>query len=153
MNVRECDVLVVGAGPAGSVSAKFAAQNGADVLMIEKRPEIGSPVRCGEGVSKRWQEKVGIRIDRRWVAREISAASIYSPDGTRLVIDAEKAGNEVGMVLERDLFDKALAEDAAKAGADIMLRTAAVDVIREGERIVGVKAKSMGETLTIKAKG
>lgn len=47
-----CDVLVVGAGPSGSMTSKWAAKNGAHVIMIEKRQEIGSPVRCGEGISK-----------------------------------------------------------------------------------------------------
>jgi digeranylgeranylglycerophospholipid reductase len=39
------DVVVVGAGPAGSVAAKNAAAD-CDVLLVEKRQEIGSPVRC-----------------------------------------------------------------------------------------------------------
>ncbi|MCI4337185.1 MAG: FAD-dependent oxidoreductase, partial [Thermoplasmata archaeon] len=48
------DVLIVGAGPAGTMTAKYAAKNGARTLVIEKRQEIGSPVRCGEGMSKDW---------------------------------------------------------------------------------------------------
>ncbi len=40
------DVIVVGAGPAGSIAARTAARNGLDVLLIEKRQEIGDPVRC-----------------------------------------------------------------------------------------------------------
>ena len=50
---RKCDILVIGAGPAGSMAARTAAQQGVDVLMIEKRQEIGVPVRCAEGESKR----------------------------------------------------------------------------------------------------
>jgi digeranylgeranylglycerophospholipid reductase len=46
------DVLVIGAGPAGSIAAKTAAEKGLDVLLIEKRQEIGDPVRCAEGVNK-----------------------------------------------------------------------------------------------------
>jgi digeranylgeranylglycerophospholipid reductase len=46
------DVVIVGAGPAGSMTAKWAAKGGAKVLMIEKRQEIGSPGRCGEGISR-----------------------------------------------------------------------------------------------------
>ena len=46
------DVVVVGAGPAGSMAAKTAAENGLNVLLVEKRQEIGTPVRCAEGVSK-----------------------------------------------------------------------------------------------------
>ena len=42
------DVLVVGSGPAGSTAARFAAEAGASVLMIERRSQVGVPVRCGE---------------------------------------------------------------------------------------------------------
>ena len=44
------DVIVVGAGPAGAMAARHAAEGGASVLLIEKRQEIGDPVRCAEGV-------------------------------------------------------------------------------------------------------
>ncbi|EQD42600.1 geranylgeranyl hydrogenase, partial [mine drainage metagenome] len=72
------DVLVIGAGPAGSMTAKWAAQNGARVLMIEKRQEIGSPVRCGEGMSKSWLSEVGITRGK-WINLEVEGARIYSP--------------------------------------------------------------------------
>jgi digeranylgeranylglycerophospholipid reductase len=49
---RDVDVLVIGAGPTGATAAKFAALGGARTLLIEKRAEIGTPVRCGEGVAK-----------------------------------------------------------------------------------------------------
>ena len=55
------DVVVVGAGPAGSLTARHAAEGGASVLMIEKKPEIGAPLRCAEGVSKEGLKKVGIK--------------------------------------------------------------------------------------------
>ena len=41
----EYDVIVVGAGPGGCIAAKVAAENGFRVLMLEKRQEIGAPVR------------------------------------------------------------------------------------------------------------
>jgi digeranylgeranylglycerophospholipid reductase len=46
------DVIVVGAGPAGSATAKAAADKGAEVLVLEKRSEIGVPVQCGEAFGK-----------------------------------------------------------------------------------------------------
>ena len=45
------DTVVVGAGPGGSTTARFAAKNGARTLLLEKREEIGVPVRCGEGIA------------------------------------------------------------------------------------------------------
>jgi len=41
-------LVVVGAGPAGSTTARFAAEAGASVLMLERRAKVGVPVRCGE---------------------------------------------------------------------------------------------------------
>jgi digeranylgeranylglycerophospholipid reductase len=145
------DVLVVGAGPAGSMAAKWAAMSGAKVLMIEKRQEIGSPVRCGEGMSKDWLKEVGITPSNRWINVEVEGARIFSPSEKVLEINEKHAGNEVGYVVERDAFDKALAIDAANAGVDVMLKTAATGVIKENGKIVGMKAKRFGEPFEIRA--
>ena len=42
------DVIIIGGGPAGSTVARYAAANGADVLVIDRRDPIGSPLQCGE---------------------------------------------------------------------------------------------------------
>jgi len=144
------DVLVIGAGPAGSMTAKWAAKRGAKVLMIEKRQEIGSPVRCGEGMSKDWLKEVEIKPGR-WINLEVEGARIYSPCENVFEINERHAGNEVGYVVERDEFDKQLAIDAANAGVDVLLKTAAVSLLKEGNRVVGVKAKAFGEPFEIRA--
>jgi len=58
---EEYDVVVVGAGPGGSIAARTAAED-CDVLLIEKRQEIGSPVRCAEGVDIRLVAKYIVLI-------------------------------------------------------------------------------------------
>lgn len=45
---NEYDIVVVGAGPAGTVAARYAAQNGVSVLILEKDRDVGYPVRCAE---------------------------------------------------------------------------------------------------------
>ncbi|OPY31002.1 MAG: Digeranylgeranylglycerophospholipid reductase [Methanomassiliicoccales archaeon PtaU1.Bin124] len=145
------DIVVVGGGPAGSMTAWRAAKAGAKVLMIEKRQEIGSSLRCAEGISHKGLYKVGITPDPKWVSTEVAGARLVSPGGHLLQIDEKSAGNEVGMVLERHMFDKYVASEAARAGAEIMLKTSAVDVIKENGKVTGVKAVSYGEPLTIKA--
>lgn len=148
--MAEYDVVVVGAGPAGSMTAKWAAKGGARVLLIEKRQEIGSPVRCGEGISRSWLDSVGITLDAKSVAREVKGAKIVAPNGSSFYLSEKMAGNEVGIVLERVFFDKLLARDAVKAGADLMLKTSAVKLLKTGDKVTGVKIKSWGETKDIK---
>ena len=147
---RTTDVLVIGAGPAGSMTAKWAAKKGARVVMLEKRQEIGSPVRCGEGMSKDWLADVGIRPGR-WVNLEVEGARIYSPSEKVFEINEKQAGNEVGYVVERDEFDKQLAIDAANAGVEILLKTSAVAILKEHGRVVGAKIKQFGEPYEIRA--
>jgi digeranylgeranylglycerophospholipid reductase len=147
---RTTDVLVIGAGPAGSMTAKWAARHGARVVMIEKRQEVGSPVRCGEGMSKEWLGEVGIRPGK-WINVEVEGARIFSPSEKVFEINEKHAGNEVGYVVERDGFDKQLAIDAANAGAEVVLKTAAVGILKEGGRVVGARVKQFGETYEIRA--
>ena len=152
MKTYTCDVVIVGAGPGGSMAAKYCAQGGMDTILIEKKAEIGAPLRCAEGVSKSWLDEVGIVPDKTWIRADMKGAIIKSTKGTSYQLDESKAGNEVGYVLERPLFDKALARDAANAGAKIMMRTSCTGVIRENGKLVGIKAKSMGEEIEIRAK-
>ncbi len=148
----EYDVLVVGAGPAGSCAAQYAAEAGCDTLLIEKRPEIGTPVRCGEGIAKRWLDEIELEPSSRWVANEIDGARIISPDGSTLFVDEAQAGNECGFVIERDIFDRTLARRAARAGADIMVKTQARSLLKDGDAVAGARCEHMGEQFDIRAK-
>ena len=148
--MAEYDVVVVGAGPAGSMTAKWAAKGGARVLMVEKRQEIGSPVRCGEGISRSWLDSVGITLDAKSVARQVKGAKIVAPNGSSFYLSEKMAGDEVGIVLDRVFFDKLLARDAVKAGSDLMLKTSAVKLLKTGDKVTGVKIKSWGETKDIR---
>lgn len=146
---RDYDVVIVGAGPAGSMTAKWAAKNGARVLMVEKRQEIGSPVRCGEGISRAWHESVGLRMDKKSLAWEVKGAKIVSPNGSSFFLSEKMAGDEVGMVIDRVFFDKLLAADAVRAGSDLQLKTSATKLLKEEGRVVGVRVKSMEGTRDI----
>ena len=145
------DVLVVGAGPSGSTAARFAAKAGCRTLMIEKRAEIGVPIRCGEGIAKGWLEEIGVPPSAKFVLHEVEGARVFAPDGACLVVDAAKAGNEVGFTVDRGLFDRHLAAEAARAGAEIRIKTSAVGLLREGGRIAGARCEHMGRTYDVRA--
>lgn len=144
------DVVVVGAGPAGSSAAKTAAEAGLDVLLIEKRQEIGDPVRCAEGCGKEGIRK-HIKPDSRWIAAEVRGSRIFVPDGTRLELSEELSGAEVGYVLERKVFDRALVEQAASAGVEVMVKTRATGLIHRDGQVGGVHLRCFGESLDVRA--
>ncbi|MDK2825025.1 MAG: digeranylgeranylglycerophospholipid reductase [Methanolobus sp.] len=148
---NEYDVVVIGAGPAGSITAKTAAEKGLSVLLIEKRQEIGDPVRCAEGVSKVWLRK-HIEPDHRWICADVKGSRIFAPDGTMVEMAEEIAGGEVGYVLERKIFDRALAYEASKAGVEVMVKTRATGLIIENGFIKGVNVSHLGQSYDIKAK-
>jgi len=144
------DVVIVGAGPAGSVTGRFAAEAGAKVLIVERRQEIGVPVLCGEGISRKIDDW-GMLEGKKWIASTMDGARIYSPDGTMVTLSAELAGNETGYVVHRDIFDQELARQAAKAGVKIMLNTTATELLKDKDKIKGVKAKHFDEEFEIEA--
>jgi len=144
------DVVVVGSGPAGSVTARFAAESGAKVLIIERRQEVGVPVLCGEGVSRKIDEW-NMLEGKRWIAGSMDGARIYSPDGTMVKLSADMAGNETGYVVYRDIFDQELARQAVKAGAKIMMNTTATGLLKDNDKTKGVRAKQFDEEFEIEA--
>jgi len=145
------EVLVVGAGPGGSCAARAAAKAGLKTLMVEKRQEIGTPVRCGEGIATAWLNDIGVKPEGDWIANEVDGARIFSPNEQYLTLDASQAGNETGFVVERDLFDKFLAREAIKEGADVWIKTNALGLIHENGKPVGVTARRLNKDIEIRA--
>jgi len=144
---KEYDIIVVGAGPAGSIAARYAAEQGVSVLMLEKDRDVGYPVRCGEAISKAGVEEF-IKPDPKWIAATISKFSFNAPDGTEVILDF----GEAGYVLERRIFDYELARTAADAGAEILTRAYVNGLIFEDGKVAGVKYEYQGEQKELKAK-
>ncbi|MCF8243108.1 MAG: NAD(P)/FAD-dependent oxidoreductase [Melioribacteraceae bacterium] len=141
------DVIVVGAGPAGSMAARFAAEKGVSVLMLEKDRDVGYPVRCGEAVSKAGIEEF-IPSDSKFIASVIDKFSMNAPDGTEVVLPLE----EKGYILERRIFDYELAKSASAAGAEILTRAYVNGLLIEDDIVCGVKFEYRGEQHEIKSK-
>lgn len=137
------DVIVVGGGPAGAVAARYAAEGGASVLLIEKRQEVGDPIRCAEGVGIGDLDKY-LDIEDRWIAAPIKGATIYVPDAAPIKMRAKDENQIYGYILERKIFDRALVERAAKAGVEVYTKTTATGLIMKDGRVTGVKIKRLG---------
>lgn len=144
------DAVIVGSGPAGSVTARFAAEAGAKVLIVERRAEVGVPVLCGEGISEK-VDSFKVLEGKRWIATKMKGARIFSPNGTHVTLSAEYAGNETGYVVYRDIFDQELARGAVQKGAEIMLNTCAVNLLKKDGKIKGIIAQHFDETIEIES--
>jgi digeranylgeranylglycerophospholipid reductase len=143
----EYDVVVIGAGPAGSIAARTTAQAGLSTLLLEKRQEIGSPVRCGEAVGRETTEKF-IPLDPKWIAAEVDTYSLVNPQGDCVVLPPL----EKTLVLERKIFDRELAHSAANAGAEVIVKARATDLIKDGRGVEGVKLMVRGQPHEVHAK-
>ncbi|HUM77483.1 MAG TPA: NAD(P)/FAD-dependent oxidoreductase [Methanoculleus sp.] len=144
------DILVIGGGPAGALAAKTAAEAGNSVCLIEKRPAIGTPVRCAEGIGKDLLKEY-VKPDPRWISADIERARIIAPNGTTISLEQDKAGNEVGYVLDRKIFDRELVWQAAEAGADVIVKTRATAPIMENGAVRGANVISIGTPAEIRA--
>lgn len=130
--IRETyDVVVVGGGPGGCQTARECAERGLSVLLVEKDPDIGTPVRCAEGVGESGLLEF-YELDDSFVCQRINAFHFVSPDRTHVEVKVEQPG----YVLDRKIFDRRIAEDAAAAGATIITGTAAIGARRENGRAV-----------------
>ncbi|MBQ6443454.1 MAG: NAD(P)/FAD-dependent oxidoreductase [Methanosphaera sp.] len=148
----ETDVLVVGAGPAGSLAAREASKNGVNVLLIDKKAEIGTPKRCAEGIITRTLKEANIEYNPRWIAQKIDAIRLVAPNSNELVLDNNvQKLPDTGYILERKVFDKHMAMDAIRNGTRVMLRTQAKTVARMDDTLI-VNAISMGQPIEIHAK-
>ena len=152
--MAEVDVVVVGAGPAGSAAAICAARAGKSVVLLERGPFPGSKNMYGgviygrilDGLIPRWWEEAPIQ---RWVTRR----STMITTGTQaLTIDYRtEAWGEApynGATAYRPDFDNWLAQHAVDAGAQLVCSTTATGLLRDGDRVVGIRTDRPDGDLT-----
>lgn len=147
--VRDVDVVIVGAGPGGTIAAREFAKGGVKTLCVDRRQEIGAPKRCAEGLSLEGLQAVGVEPDPVWAVGKIQGAVLYSPSGKSVTVDDPGA---VGYVLERKVFEKHLAAQAIRHGAQFMVKTMIDGVLKDGDRVTGVTGEFMGKRVRINAK-
>ena len=111
--MEEVEVLVVGAGPAGSTAAFELARRGHRVLLIEEHPAVGHPVQCAGLVSERVLALAGSRAS---VRQPVHGAAVFGPSLRSIEF---RAPAPRAYAIDRAGLDRELADRAARAGAEI----------------------------------
>jgi flavin-dependent dehydrogenase len=78
MKEERCNVLVIGAGPAGSCAAGIAALAGVKVLLIDRKKEIGEPVRCAEFIPRQLLSELDCKRD--FIVQPVKTMKSFLPD-------------------------------------------------------------------------
>ncbi len=129
------DVIVVGAGPAGSMAAKAVAENGYSVTVYEKGP-LKREKPCGGGVSDRVVKEFGLDHREKFWDRFCQGIFLCSPRN-RTVTLYDKAGGK-GYLVMREKFDYYLMQKAQKTGVQFVENTYVEPLVKNG-KVRGVK--------------
>ena len=128
MSGNEFQILIIGAGPAGSLAAARLARGGARVALFDGRPPTKAKP-CGGGVTskalKAWPELLAA------VGRRVDNLELYSPAGRKLYLELD----EPFAIYSRRALDDFLREQARKAGAEIIAEKVAWRPKNEGETL------------------
>jgi digeranylgeranylglycerophospholipid reductase len=121
------DVIIAGGSISGLLAAREAAAKGLSVIVLEEDTEIGTPEHCGGLVSLDAIQNLGIVPSNNAIQNNIKYAKICSPTKS-FQLNAEK---QKVIVLDRRLFDKQIAFQAQKMGAEIKVRSSVLSVSKK----------------------
>ncbi len=130
------DLIVVGAGPAGSQLAKGFAEKGREVLILERSKKIGEPLACSGHVSPDIKDFLSEKEFEKILQNSIKGAKFHSGGEYHFYRD-----EHVSHVIDRVEFDKTKADQASEAGAEIRLGETVEEVTEKDEKVV-VKTES-----------
>jgi digeranylgeranylglycerophospholipid reductase len=148
---RVHDVIVIGGGPSGLNSASLLSEKGLDVLLLERKKEIGHKVICTGIIGREAFDRFD--LPSSLAMSEIRDVRMISPFGTHLQY---KHADAFAYVVDRNIFDKTLALRAKSNGGriecgyqvnDIQLNNGHVEVFSEGRR--GEKKNSFARVVIV----
>ena len=144
--MEKFDVLVVGAGTAGCLAAKTAAEKGLKVCIIDSKNKenIGAKI-CGDALGEHHLKTLGLEKPKGdELEKKIEGVQIFSPDLNTVFTIEDK--DFVGYILNRRLFGQWLLNKAIDKGALLMESTQFLEPVFDGGFVVGGKVKSSGKT-------
>jgi digeranylgeranylglycerophospholipid reductase len=139
------DVVVVGGGPAGLSAAYTAAKGGAKVVLFEKDQSIAHSIRTSGVTWISEMERLGIPSK---FYNPIQNYRFISPSNDVII----RGDTAKSCVLDVRAVYQHLAFLAAKEGAQLMIKSTVTDVIKEGQKVAGVKASTPAGRLTVHSK-
>ncbi len=162
------DVLIAGAGPAGSALAIRLAEAGARVALLD-RSRFPRPKPCADYLGPealRHLSTLGVLGAADRAGRPVTGTTVIASRGARLsgrLADASPDHHPfrpTGLALSRTVLDALLAEEAVRRGATLLERTAMVDLLRQGKIVTGCttrgatgQCRTMHARLTVGADG
>ena len=162
MLTHNYDLLIIGSGPAGATVARYAAQSGLSVLLVDKKQELGAPIQCSGAVSRHALESVDLELDPEYILEPIYGFAIYDQDGNSRKIDyrvlkPDEYGSApdrkpLGYVVDRRRFDRYCMTQAERAGAETWLKTEGLgyEPLPDGTCIV--RLRRFNEEITVNCK-
>lgn len=144
------DAVVIGAGPAGSLCARNLAARGYHVLLAEKRPVVGVPVRCGEATGRRARLGQFMKVNEDYIETDLKGVILHGPGGVSVRYDKD----DIGLMIDRRIFDQDVARQAQSAGAELRVHTRieAITPAKDGVRELTVVDEPTKAAKTIRAK-
>lgn len=127
------DVFIIGAGPAGAKAAKECLKKGLSVAVADRKSVPGLPVHCGECISLYAFENTLVYPPESCISKRVEGVRVTFP-GDRSAFLGEK-----GVVLNKDIFEKWLLEDAESNGAKVFLKAKVKD-LRRSDQFWQIKA-------------
>jgi digeranylgeranylglycerophospholipid reductase len=125
------DVVIAGGSVSGLLAAREVAAKGLSVVVLEDDTEIGTPEHCGGLVSIDGIQNLGIVPSNESIQNNIKYAKISSPSKS-FELNAEK---QKVIVLDRRVFDKQIAFQAQKMGAEIRVRCSVLSISKKKEDV------------------
>ena len=135
-----CDVLVIGAGPAGSACAQMLARAGRQVLLVDQHDFPRDKI-CGDGLipdSHAALRRLGVFDEVAALATPVQHVRCVGPRGGHVDVPGSLS------VLPRKQLDHILVRAAGRAGARLATPWRFESPLLEGERIVGARLKCLG---------
>ena len=156
------DLVIIGSGPAGANTARFASQKGLQVLLVDKKQELGSPIQCSGAISHNALVQAGVEPSSEYIHDHIYGFGIYNEKGEKRIIDYRQikpgiygtanGAVPLGYVVDRRRFDRYLMTQAERTGTTVWLKTEATAFRNRQDGTCEIDMLRFNQPVTVQAK-